>query len=171
MEGWSHYRGFSWKLEVSVDSFALASSCTYAGFYFCFLRGLPFGQPPSFAFFRAAAALARLVARPARAARTEPMSAPHLGHFSLLIIGGRCLVLDKNPESATRNYADPRFDALTWSFCDPALVIFSSATCSSRLRSGEEACSGLQQTCLEGGVHKSRRTFCTGVRSCESLCL
>src|SRR6266436_4503948 len=52
---------------------------------FFFLRGRPFGQPPSLAFFRAAAALARLVARPACAARTEPISAPHRGHLSLLI--------------------------------------------------------------------------------------
>ena len=51
-----------------------------------FFLGLPFGQPPFLAFRRAAAALARLVARPACAARTLPMSAPHLGHFSLLIL-------------------------------------------------------------------------------------
>ena len=50
-----------------------------------FFLGLPFGQPPFLALRRAAAALARLVARPACAARTLPMSAPHLGHFSLLI--------------------------------------------------------------------------------------
>jgi hypothetical protein len=37
------------------------------------LRGLPLGQPPSLAFFLAAVALARLVARPAWAARTTPM--------------------------------------------------------------------------------------------------
>ena len=47
--------------------------------------GLPFGQPPFLAFRRAAAALARLVAFPACAASTLPMSAPHLGHFSVLI--------------------------------------------------------------------------------------
>jgi len=50
-----------------------------------FFLGLPFGQPPFLAFRRAAAALARLVARPACAASTLPMSAPHLGHFSSLI--------------------------------------------------------------------------------------
>jgi len=54
-----------------------------AGFFFL---GRPFGQPPFLAFNRAAAALAGLVARPACAARTLPMSAPHLGHFSLLIL-------------------------------------------------------------------------------------
>jgi len=50
-----------------------------------FFLGLPFGQPPFLAFRRAAAALARLVARPACAASTLPMSAPHLGHFNVLI--------------------------------------------------------------------------------------
>ncbi len=38
-----------------------------------------------FALRRAAAPLALLVARPACAARTLPMSAPHSGHFNLLI--------------------------------------------------------------------------------------
>lgn len=52
-----------------------------------FFLGLPFGQPPFLAFRRAAAALARLVARPACAARTLPMSAPQWGHFTLLIRG------------------------------------------------------------------------------------
>ena len=51
-----------------------------------FFLGLPFGQPPFLAFRRAAAALARLVARPACAASTLPMSAPHLGHFNALIL-------------------------------------------------------------------------------------
>ena len=50
-----------------------------------FFLGLPFGQPPILAFRRAAAALAGLVARPACAASTPPMSAPHLGHFRVLI--------------------------------------------------------------------------------------
>jgi hypothetical protein len=55
------------------------------GYPWVFFLGLPFGQPPSLAFRRAAAAFFRLVARPACAASTPPMSAPHLGHLSLLI--------------------------------------------------------------------------------------
>ena len=50
-----------------------------------FFLGLPLGQPPFLAFRRAAAVLARLVAFPACAAKTLPMTAPHLGHFNLLI--------------------------------------------------------------------------------------
>jgi len=55
----------------------------YSGVFFL---GLPFGQPPFLALRRAAAALALLVALPACAAKTLPMSDPHLGHFSLLIL-------------------------------------------------------------------------------------
>ena len=50
-----------------------------------FFLGLPFGHPPFLAFLRAAAALAGLVARPACAAKTLLMSAPHKGHFNVLI--------------------------------------------------------------------------------------
>jgi len=50
-----------------------------------FFLGLPFGQPPFLAFRRAAAALAGLVARPPSDASTALMSAPHFGHFSVLI--------------------------------------------------------------------------------------
>ena len=50
-----------------------------------FLLGLPLGQPPFLALRRAAAALAGLVARPPSDASTALMSAPHLGHFNLLI--------------------------------------------------------------------------------------
>ena len=52
----------------------------------CGFRGLPLGQPPFLALSRAASALALLVARPACAAITLPMSAPQLGHFSLLMV-------------------------------------------------------------------------------------
>jgi hypothetical protein len=61
------------------------------------LRGLPLGHPPFRALRLAASALAALVARPAWAAITLPMSAPQLGHFSLLMV---------YPESVnTYNYA------------------------------------------------------------------
>ena len=52
----------------------------------CGFRGLPLGQPNFLALSRAASALALLVARPACAATTLPMSAPQLGHFSLLMV-------------------------------------------------------------------------------------
>jgi hypothetical protein len=52
----------------------------------CGFRGFPLGQPPFLALSRAASALAGLVARPACAATTVPMSAPQLGHFSVLMV-------------------------------------------------------------------------------------